>query len=1170
MRKLLDDTGELVLEGLPAAGLAYWLAVHWHDRQLLVVTAESERALQLAAELATYGLKDAAAFATEEHSPYEDISPDPRLVAARLALRHEVARGRRRRALVANATALLGRWLPEAELAKATVHLRAGESVERELLARQLVLCGYQRTSLVEDEGTFALRGGVVDLFAPGLPRPVRLDLFGDEIASIKAFDPGTQRTHETILELEVHPIREVLFHDDAVTRAQARLRELNEVGSVPTRRIRQLIAEIDSRNYFFGVEALWPLFYDTSADVWDTLAPPGTLVVLDQPERIDKALGDYWQRAEGERLRQEEHHNVALPLARYFVTPDELRARWRNRQRIASVALALDTKGSIIHSSVHEWGDLTRELALRRADASKGEILDPVVTELLRRFDQQHEVFFACGTPGAAERLRELLRARKIDLPLTDALPPAHTFGAHHRPLRRAIAVAPLSAGLADDERGVAILSDAEIFGTQNRLRTRAGKAAPGAAGLTTLRDLVAGDYVIHVDHGIGRYLGLSRIALNGADGDYVQLEYQDGDKLYVPIYRLSSLQRYRGPANAAKLDKLGGSRWLKAKQRVRDAVLAMAHGLLELHGRRQALPGEALAAPDDHFRAFAATFPYEETPDQQRAIDEVLADLVKDAPMDRLVCGDVGFGKTEVAVRAAFLAVMGNKQVAVLVPTTVLAEQHGETFKERLGPEGISVEVLSRFRTPKELQSIAARLREGKIDILIGTHRLLSTDIAFAQLGLLVIDEEHRFGVKHKERIKQLRSHVHVLTLSATPIPRTMHMAMTGLRDLSLIQTPPVDRTAIRTEVTRFDEELITEAIRRELHRGGQVFVVHNRVQSIASMVELVGRLVPEANVGVAHGQMSGEALERVMVEFVHRRLDVLVSTAIIESGIDIPSANTMIVNRADMFGLAQLYQLRGRIGRGRERAYAYLLLPRGEQLTAEAAERLGLLKRFSELGAGFTIATHDLDLRGAGDLLGADQSGHVAAVGFELYTELLAEAVEQLKGEGHHAAIEPEIKLPITAVLPESYMPEPMQRLAYYQRLSQARSDEAIFDLIAEIRELYGETPEEVDCLGEVMVIRRRLMDLGALALSGDRVEGELRLGVAFSQDAPVDRQDLARRLVEEPARYRLLPSGRLAIRVPSGASAMPSRLLLRQIREEIGELKRQGPTRIAAAG
>ncbi|MBC7793477.1 MAG: transcription-repair coupling factor, partial [Clostridia bacterium] len=658
--------------------------------------------------------------------------------------------------------------------------------------------------------------------------------------------------------------------------------------------------------------------------------------------------------------------------------------------------------------------------------------------------------------------------------------------------------------------------------------------------------------------DHGIGRYLGLSRLVLNGVDGDYVQLEYDGGDKLYVPTYRLSVLQRFRGE-KATRLDKLGGTRWAKAKQRVREAVLAMAHDLLALQARRASEPGLKLPAPDEHYTAFEANFPYEETVDQQKAIDDVLGDLQRGRPMDRLVCGDVGYGKTEVALRGAAHTVFSGYQVAVLVPTTVLAEQHGERFKERFDGTPITVEVLSRFRTSKESREILDRVREGRIDILIGTHRLLSADVQFKKLGLLVVDEEQRFGVKHKERIKQLRAEVHVLTLSATPIPRTMHMAVVGLRDLSLITTPPAARVGIRTEVARYDEELIEEVVRRELVRGGQVFFVHNRVQSINKYADMLRRMIPEARVAVGHGQMPGEELEKIMVDFVHRQSNVLVCTAIIESGIDIPSANTMIVNRADTFGLAQLYQLRGRIGRSRERAFAYLLIPPEELLTKDATERLAVLKRFSDLGSGFQIASHDLDLRGAGDLLGAEQSGNIAAVGFELYTELLKEAVERARtGHRTRVDVEPDIKVPVAAVLPEAYLPDPMLRLELYQRMASAETDEGVFDVYSEISDRFGEPPAEVANLAEIMVIRRRLKSVGAMSLSAANDKGLVKIGVAFVQDASVDRDDLTKKLQLFPARYKLLPSGRLQITVQLAEDAPPAEFL-RTIRQEVGQLK-----------
>ena len=610
----------------------------------------------------------------------------------------------------------------------------------------------------------------------------------------------------------------------------------------------------------------------------------------------------------------------------------------------------------------------------------------------------------------------------------------------------------------------------------------------------------------------------------------------YANDDKLYLPVYRLGMLKRYHGAAQNARLDKLGGARWERAKARVRVAVLTMAHTLLALQARRQAHRGFALPGPDAAYAAFAASFPFEETPDQKRASEGVLADLRRDVPMVRLICGDVGYGKTEVALRGAFIAAQSGRQVAVLVPTTVLAEQHRQTFAQRLAPHGVVVEVVSRFRTAKETAGVLARLHSGAVDVLIGTHRLLSQDVQFKNLGLMVVDEEQRFGVKHKERLKQLRAHVHVLTLSATPIPRTLYMATSGLRDLSLIQTPPAQRSAIRTEVMRFDEDVIREAISRELHRGGQVFVVHNRVQSIETMAERIRRLAPGIEVLVAHGQMSSDVLEAIMVRFVRREAQVLVCTAIIESGIDIPTANTMIVDRADTFGLSQLYQLRGRIGRGNERAFAYLMLPAEEALSREATQRLALLKRFSDLGAGFMVASHDLEMRGAGDLLGADQSGQIAAVGYELYTQLLHEAVQQAQGQGPRTDVEPEMKLSVAAVFPESYMPEPLDRLAYYQRMAQSSDDAGIYDTLSEIRELFGPPPREALGLVALMVLRRRLRALGAHTLTAVWTPEALKVGLAFAPDAAVDRAHLVDLCQSRPDAYRLLASGKLALTLP----------------------------------
>ncbi|MGZ3446749.1 MAG: transcription-repair coupling factor, partial [Myxococcaceae bacterium] len=685
------------------------------------------------------------------------------------------------------------------------------------------------------------------------------------------------------------------------------------------------------------------------------------------------------------------------------------------------------------------------------------------------------------------------------------------------------------VSHGFVDAGGGLAVLSDEEIFGARahRRVKGRRTDQPFGAA----FRELKEGDLIVHTDFGIGRYAGLTKMQVQGIPGDFLVLEYAGRDKIYLPVSRMRLIQKFTGgdPTKVA-LDKLGGTGWLRTKQRVKETLLKMAAELLRLYAARHAHPGFSFTEPDRYFRQFEADFEFDETPDQARAIEEVLVDMQKPEPMDRLVCGDVGYGKTEVAMRAAFKATLDRKQVAVLVPTTVLAQQHFHTFRKRFADYPVTIEVVSSMRKAPEVREVLKRARDGKVDILIGTHKLLGTEVGFKDLGLLVVDEEQRFGVKHKERIKQLRTQVDVLTLTATPIPRTLHMSMSGLRDMSIIATPPQDRRAIRTFVTKFDPPTIREAIVRELQRGGQVFFVHNRVQSIHSMERFLRELVPEATIGVAHGQMGEGQLEKAMADFVDRKFQVLLSTTIIESGIDIASANTMVVNRADTFGLAQLYQLRGRVGRSKERAYAYLLVPARRAVTRDAQRRLEVLQAFTELGAGFSIASHDLEIRGAGNLLGHDQSGTIAEIGFDLYTQLLEEAVAEMRGEPPRVEIEPEVTLPIPALIPDDYVPDVHQRLVLYKRFSSAGSVDDVSDLRAELVDRFGELPDEVDALSELMLLKQQMRELRLRAMES----GPGRLVVTLGQDALLDGSRLAALVQKSKGVYRLTPDLKLVAR------------------------------------
>ncbi|HSB19987.1 MAG TPA: transcription-repair coupling factor [Anaeromyxobacteraceae bacterium] len=1148
LARIADDIagrGEAHVSGLSGAARGQVArALVARGRTLLAVAAGEEEAELLArdlsfflAALAPAGAVPVVRVPADPVLPYDDLSPDRSLEMERLAALCRLHLGSGVRAVVVSARALARRMVPRSLLERHADLVGPGLELPRDALAARLAELGYARVPLVEDPGTFAVRGGIVDLWSPLDARPVRLEYFGDAIESARAFDPEGQLTVGDAGELVLCPAREILFTPGAREAARSAVRELAEQVARPTGEVRELLEKIDAGAPFFGMEALLPAFHQGGlATLFDHL-PAGSLAFVDDPAGVDQALADLEEELRREHGSALARAEIAMPPGAHYLPAAATREALGRLPRVFSHRVYVGT-GEPVRFDHGDTAGLRAEI-----EGAHGE--EGALAPLTRRLDDWRRrglaAVIACSTPSSADRLRRLLEDRRAPARSHPGPLPADPRSLYDPAVHAHLLPGEISAGFVDGHGKLALLSDGEIFG--RRVKRRARQARAENAFAAAFRELDEGDLVVHVEHGIARYLGLTKMQIRGAEGDFLVLAYAGADRLYLPVSKLRQVQKFSGAApENVRLDRLGGSSFALRKARVKEQLLQMAAELLDVYAARAAHPGHAFAAPDEAFREFEAEFPWEPTPDQQKAIDDVLGDLRKEAqrpPMDRLVCGDVGYGKTEVAMRAAMLAVLSRKQVAVLVPTTVLAAQHERTFRERFRGYPVRIEALSRMKSADEVRAALRDLAAGKVDVVIGTHRLLGADVAFKDLGLVVVDEEQRFGVAHKERLKKLRRLVDVLTLTATPIPRTLHMSLSGVRDLSIIATPPEDRRAIRTFVVKFDPPAIQEAIRQELRRGGQVFFVHNRVRSIGGMEKFLRELVPEARIGVAHGQMAEGKLEDVMTRFVTRELDLLLATSIIESGLDIPSANTVIVNRADHFGLAQLYQIRGRVGRSRERAYAWLLVPARRPVTPEAVKRLEALQRFSELGAGFQIASHDLDIRGAGNLLGRDQSGHVEAVGFDLYTQMLEEAIRERKGEPPREEIDPDVQLPLPAWIPDAYVPDVHQRLWFYKRFAQASGEEELDEIRAEILDRYGDAPPELDALCALMALKVGLRALAIRALEA----GPGRLVFTLGEGAALDAAALARWVERSGGALRLTPDMKLVVHLGEGGRPAP---------------------------
>jgi transcription-repair coupling factor (superfamily II helicase) len=1088
----------------------------------LVLASTQEAAEEFCREFAFFSGGDlhAALFPAWDAAPFSASSSHPDITGARLDTLFRL-QNRRARITVMPVAAALQRVLPRKTLSDASCYLVVGEEFERDELLARLLRMGYANVPLVEDRGTFAVRGGILDIFPPNLPTPVRIEFFGDTAETIRAFDPLTQRSLQHIEELVLLPSRELLLTEELLEDVAPRLKKVCDDLDIPANRRRLILEDFQNSVYFQGIDFLQPLLHPCLETIFDYIPATSTLILLD-PEAINYARLSFSEELEAGVSKAAASGFVHSPLGELFLSDSEYNTIVAARNVIELSGLVLDfTKGSTIVSiPCQDNSDLRVSVSKESSHA-----LTPLAVSLRRLLDGGERIVIACHQQAQAERLKDLLTPYKLPCFINDSsFQDVITRKESHSSI--SILIGDISRGFRLPDSLLTMIAEEELFG--KRVRRRGVSEVRKKQLLASLAELKPGDYMVHIDHGIGLYRGLQHISLGNTAGDFLLLEYAGSDKLFLPVDRLGLVQRYVGPEGSnPSLDKLGGISWEKSKGKARKNIEELAGELLEIYARRQLSEGFSFSPPDEMYREFEASFAWEETPDQLSAIQDVLADMQHSKPMDRLVCGDVGYGKTEVALRGAFKSALDGKQVGILVPTTILAQQHYETFHERLKEYPVTVEVLSRFRTAKEQKAILERLKKGDIDIIIGTHRLLQKDVAFKDLGLMIIDEEQRFGVKDKERLKSFRAVVDVMTLTATPIPRTLYMSMMGIRDLSIIDTPPVDRLAVKTFVSRFSEDLIREAVLRELRRGGQIFFVHNRVQTIGKRAELLAQLVPEAKIAVGHGQMGEHELEKVMLGFMHGETNLLLCTTIIESGLDIPNANTLIVDHADKFGLSQLYQLRGRVGRSTQRGYAYLLIPGEGAISSDARERLRVLQEISELGAGFRIATHDMEIRGAGDMLGNRQSGTVTEIGFELYNQMLEETIARMRGEESIERVEPEINLKVPAFIPEAYVKDAGQRLVIYKKLTQAESEEDVLDVQNEMLDRFGKYPLATTYLFEIMKLRVLLKKLIVRQIDFD---GKAVI-ISFHPRTPASPDTIIGMMRCEPKKYQFTPDYKL---------------------------------------
>lgn len=1107
-------------------------------KPVMVVTADAINAVNIVNELKVYitDLKTTPikVFPDWETLPYDPFSPYQDIISERLQTLFSLS-SMQQGILVVPVTTAMHRLLPSDYLLANSMLLNVGQSINIETFRKQLSQQGYRFVEQVTEHGEVSVRGSLLDVFPMGAMDPFRVDLFDDEIDSIRLFDIETQRSKDKVDSIRVLPALEVALIDEGIARFRANWRTRFEGNPAQC----PIYTDVSQSIAPSGIEYYLPLFYEETSTLFDYMQND-SIMVLD--DGIKESAESFWEDIES-RYEQNRYdvERPVLPPREVFLNNNDLYTQLKLFPQIHILNLSTES----VSATVEYDTEMPINLSI---DARAKEPLK-LVKHFLNEFDGR--VLIAAETQGRRETIMELFKQHIVP----DKVDNWHSF--LHSDVKFGIAILPIENGLIIHEPNIAIITEAQLFGErvmQRRLRKR--KQQDADAVVRNLSELRVGAAVVHEEHGVGRYLGLMTLDIGGFPGEFIHLEYAEGDKLYVPVSALDYISRYTGldPENAP-LHKLGSGQWQKAKRKAAEKVHDVAAELLELHARRASRQGQSYEFDSNAYQSFAQNFPFEETPGQLDAIEAMIEDMRNDKPMDRLVCGDAGFGKTEVAMRAAFIAIQNNKQVAILVPTTLLAQQHYQNFIDRFADWPVRVELLSRFRTKKEQELALKAMADGKADIVVGTHKLLQSDINFKNLGLIIIDEEHRFGVRQKEKFKSLRAEIDVLTLTATPIPRTLNMALSDLRELSIIATPPSRRLAVKTFVKERSDALLKEAMLREIKRGGQVFYLHNEVKSIEKTALEIEKLLPEARVQFAHGQMPEKQLESIMLDFYHRRFNVLVCTTIIETGIDVPSANTIIIDRADRFGLAQLYQLRGRVGRSHHRAYAYLIVPDRRSMTADAVKRLEAIEALEELGIGFTLATHDLEIRGAGEFLGEGQSGHIQEIGFGLYMELLDRAVQAMK-EGKQPELDrpldhgAEIDLHVPALIPEDFLPDVHMRLIMYKRIASIKDKTELNELKEEMIDRFGLLPDAVRNLFEISKLKQKARPLGIrkidIGLNGGRV--------FFEEEASIDPSGIIQLIQSNPSRFKL--DGQHKLRINMDLPEIQDRLqILEMLFDEI---------------